>query len=85
MNNLFDDPTLHEAAPSMARAGSIFVATQRMACHITASLNDVARVRELDFKIFFARKSNKCLSFVDQAIASKIGVDTASENELAKS
>ena len=83
MVNLFDDSTLHE---TVAKHGSPvnFVAAQPMARHI-ASINDVARVRELDFKIFFARKSNKCLSFVDQAIDSEIGVDTASVTELLQS
>lgn len=33
-------------------------------------------------RIFFARKSNKCISYVRQAKSLKIGVDTASANEL---
>ncbi|TWU46807.1 Y4yA family PLP-dependent enzyme [Rubripirellula reticaptiva] len=33
-------------------------------------------------KIFFARKSNKCLVFIDEAIRCDAGLDTASENEL---
>ncbi|WP_047813815.1 Y4yA family PLP-dependent enzyme [Rhodopirellula islandica] len=45
-------------------------------------LNAVARERELDFRVFFARKANKCLGLVDEAIESNFGVDTASENEL---
>jgi len=45
-------------------------------------LNAVARERGLDFRVFFARKANKCLGFVDEAIESNFGVDTASENEL---
>lgn len=45
-------------------------------------LNVVARQRGLDFRVFFARKANKCLGFVDEAIESDFGVDTASENEL---
>ncbi|QEG00474.1 Diaminopimelate decarboxylase [Stieleria maiorica] len=47
-----------------------------------AALRQVASDRKIDFKIFFARKSNKCLSFVDQAKRSGIGIDTASENEV---
>ncbi len=46
------------------------------------ALRQVASERKIDLKIFFARKSNKCLSFVDQAKRSGIGVDTASENEV---
>jgi len=45
-------------------------------------LQSFARDRGLDFQIFFARKSNKCLSLVDRTVALAIGVDTASENEL---
>ena len=35
-------------------------------------------------RIFFARKPNKCISYVRQAKSLKIGVDTASANELAQ-
>ncbi|QDT08127.1 Y4yA family PLP-dependent enzyme [Stieleria marina] len=45
-------------------------------------INRVAQQRHLDFRVFFARKSNKCLALVDQAIQSGIGIDTASENEI---
>ncbi|MEO9592750.1 Y4yA family PLP-dependent enzyme [Rhodopirellula bahusiensis] len=45
-------------------------------------LNKVAQQRQLDFRVYFARKANKCLGFVDEAIESNFGVDTASENEL---
>ncbi len=48
-------------------------------------LRRVANQRDVDLQIFFARKSNKCLAFVDQAMASGIGVDTASENEVRQS
>lgn len=37
-----------------------------------------------DFEIYFARKANKCLSFVDAARELGCGVDVASENELAQ-
>lgn len=50
-----------------------------------ARLTAVAADRRLDFRIFFARKSNKCLTFVDQCVRSEIGVDTASENEILQS
>lgn len=55
--------------------------TEPMARNIS-ELQDVALHRGVKFKIYFARKSNKCLSFVDHAIAAGIGVDTASENEV---
>jgi len=45
-------------------------------------LNEVAKSRGLDFRVFFARKSNKCLTFVEAARDLGIGLDTASENEL---
>ncbi|MDA8744352.1 Y4yA family PLP-dependent enzyme [Rubripirellula amarantea] len=48
-------------------------------------LNEIAASRGLDFRVFFARKSNKCLHFVDTANALNIGVDVASENELRQS
>ncbi len=47
-----------------------------------AELNAAANEFELDFQLFFARKANKCLSFVDAARAAGAGIDVASENEL---
>jgi diaminopimelate decarboxylase len=41
--------------------------------------------RSLSYQIFYARKANKCRSLVKQAIASGIGVDTASYKELLQS
>lgn len=41
-----------------------------------------ADARRLRSKVFFARKSNKCLAFIDEAIRCGAGLDTASENEL---
>ena len=46
-----------------------------------AKLDDVARQRDLDFRVFFARKANKCLAFVEAALQSGAGVDIASEQE----
>ena len=48
-----------------------------------SELDEVARARSLDFRVFFARKANKCLSFVKAAHAAGAGIDVASENELA--
>lgn len=39
---------------------------------------------ELPFRVFFARKANKALAFVDEACRLGIGVDVASEGELAQ-
>lgn len=47
-----------------------------------AALNRVAEKRYVDFQIYFARKANKCLSFVDAACDAGCGIDTASLNEL---
>ncbi|QEG23858.1 Y4yA family PLP-dependent enzyme [Mariniblastus fucicola] len=44
-------------------------------------LESVAAERDLPFKVFFARKSNKCLAFVDAAHQAGGGVDVASEQE----
>ncbi|WP_339908285.1 Y4yA family PLP-dependent enzyme [Symmachiella dynata] len=44
--------------------------------------NDVAESRQLDFQVFFARKANKCTTFVDAANQMGAGIDTASEIEL---
>ncbi|MCC9658396.1 Y4yA family PLP-dependent enzyme [Rhodopirellula halodulae] len=45
-------------------------------------LQRAASDAEVDLRVFFARKANKCLSFVDLANEKGWGVDTASENEL---
>ncbi len=48
-------------------------------------LRSVAAPHSIDFQIYFARKANKCLEFVERAIAAGIGVDVASETELHQS
>ncbi|MCG6158225.1 Y4yA family PLP-dependent enzyme [Rubinisphaera margarita] len=48
------------------------------------SLDRVARRHEIDFRVFFARKANKCLSFVDAALQAGAGIDVASEHECAQ-
>jgi len=47
-----------------------------------SELVDTARQRRIDFQPYFARKANKCLSFVDEANAAGCGIDTASEDEV---
>lgn len=48
------------------------------------SLNEVAVDAGIDFEVFFARKSNKCLAFVDAVRSLRCGIDTASEEELSQ-
>lgn len=50
-----------------------------------AELSNVADQRGVNFQVFFARKSNKCVAFVDEAKRSNAGVDAASENEIRQS
>jgi diaminopimelate decarboxylase len=45
-------------------------------------LKEAAARFGIDFKVFFARKANKALAFVDAAIEHGLGVDLASEREL---
>lgn len=45
-------------------------------------LNTVAEDRGVNFQVYFARKANKCLSFVDTAVSVGAGVDVASLTEL---
>ncbi len=59
------------------------IATSPMRRNVNEIL-DVANQRGVELGLFFARKSNKCLSFVHEAISLGIGVDTASENELVQ-
>src|SRR4051794_32271645 len=47
-----------------------------------AELQDVADDLGVDFRIFFARKANKTLALVDEAVRHGLGVDVASEREL---
>lgn len=48
-------------------------------------LGEVAAEFGVDLRIFFARKANKCLSFVDRARDLDLGVDVASLIELRES
>lgn len=47
-------------------------------------LSEAADARDVPLHIFFARKANKALSFVDRAAALGLGVDVASERELSQ-
>ena len=47
-------------------------------------LTDVAAAAATDLKVFFARKANKALALVDEARRLGLGVDVASERELAQ-
>ena len=47
-----------------------------------AELTAAASARGLELRIFFARKANKALALVDEAMSLSLGVDVASEQEL---
>ena len=48
------------------------------------ALRAVAEKRGLELGLYFARKANKCLSLVDEAVRQGAGVDVASEHELSQ-
>lgn len=48
-------------------------------------LRETARAFDLDFEVYFARKANKCLTFVEAARQQGCGIDTASTNEIRQS
>lgn len=48
----------------------------------TAELVSAAKTHGIDLHIYFARKANKCMAYVNEAIGLGIGVDTASFNEM---
>ncbi|MEL6895550.1 MAG: alanine racemase, partial [Planctomycetota bacterium] len=48
-------------------------------------LSLVAKSFGIDLQVYFARKANKCLAFVDVATQHGFGIDTASENEIRQS
>jgi diaminopimelate decarboxylase len=54
-----------------------------MAGHV-AELRGAAERVEVDLGIYFARKANKALAFVDEARRLGLGIDLASERELAQ-
>lgn len=45
-------------------------------------LREAADLHKVDFEVYFARKANKCLSFVEAATAMESGIDVASLQEL---
>jgi len=47
-------------------------------------IKDAAEQSGLSIEVYFARKANKCLAFVDACAEADCGVDVASENELAQ-
>jgi diaminopimelate decarboxylase len=49
-----------------------------------AELECVAQSLDTDFKIYFARKANKAIALIDEANRLGMGVDLASERELAQ-
>ncbi len=49
-----------------------------------AQLTAAAAAEGVELGIFFARKANKALAFVDEALQQGLGIDVASERELAQ-
>jgi diaminopimelate decarboxylase len=49
------------------------------------SFQELGERLNLDLEIFFARKANKCKTFVSEVKKGAIGLDTASYRELADS
>ncbi|SMP67125.1 diaminopimelate decarboxylase [Neorhodopirellula lusitana] len=80
MTDLFDGQTLADLVAQHGSPLNLISPTS-----MRANLDEVTQVAEdrgVDFQAFFARKSNKCLAFVDEAIRCDAGLDTASENEI---
>lgn len=48
------------------------------------AIEEVAEELDIDLTVFFARKANKCVAFVEQAKRLDIGIDTASLQELSQ-
>lgn len=80
---MLDLVTNADLSALLARFGSPLniVATEPFVRNVS-QIEAVAERLGIDFRLFFARKANKCLAFVDHAAKHTIGVDTASQNEL---
>ncbi|WP_372721551.1 Y4yA family PLP-dependent enzyme [Novipirellula sp.] len=80
MNSLLHDPTLASLLEQHGSPLNVVTADPMLAN--VRELNAVAKARSLDFRVFFARKANKCLTFVNAAPLAGSGIDVASLNEL---
>lgn len=78
METLVGDDS-HELFAAIERWGSPLnvIVPQPLLANI-ASLENVANEFDLDFRVYFARKANKCLTLVDTASAAEAGIDVAS-------
>ncbi|MCB9875683.1 MAG: Y4yA family PLP-dependent enzyme [Planctomycetaceae bacterium] len=80
MEQAMQDETLHEA---VARFGSpLNVINSDPMLRNMSELSAVAADREVAFRIYFARKANKCIRFVETASSAGAGLDVASLEEL---
>lgn len=83
MRALLADP--QRCAAIVAEHGSpVNVLNPEPLARNAAELTGPGPVRDLDITLFYARKANKALCFVDAALAAGLGVDVASEAELAQ-
>ena len=80
MQSLVNDERLFEWVASWGSPLNL-ITTAPLRRHLD-TLNQTAAERQLSFQVFFARKANKCLAFVDAANQLGVGIDVASENEL---
>lgn len=81
MENLFtqNTDTVHDWVKQFGSPLNI-IETNTLSRNIS-ELNEIARTMSVDFRVYFARKANKCLAFVDAAMNMNAGVDVASEQE----
>ncbi|EMI18370.1 diaminopimelate decarboxylase [Rhodopirellula maiorica SM1] len=80
MNSLLHEPALASLLQQHGSPLNVVTADPMLAN--VRELDGVAKARSLDFRVFFARKANKCLTFVNAAPLAGSGIDVASLNEL---
>lgn len=83
MKTCLDPDNQRDLKASIAKYGSPLnlIATEPFTKNI-GNFKSVAAASGIDFEVYFARKANKCLSFVDAAQKAPCGVDVASLQEL---
>ena len=80
MEAVFHDPQLFELVDTYDSPLNLVCRTPFVR-NVSAFINEAKSV-DLDFDVYFARKANKCLTFVDAAKEMNWGIDVASEVEL---
>ncbi|MBB3039521.1 hypothetical protein [Hoyosella altamirensis] len=81
MSELLSDPTATERVVNEYGSPVNVIHTGALRRN-AAELTDAAAFHGVDLRVFFARKANKALSFVDASNQAGLGVDVASEREL---